>query len=67
VNTLTRIEILDSEAPTWRRKLEGISFCSAIAIAQRTPHDEVHRRASIILTRTVQNSFSREVEIFDCP
>jgi len=67
VSTLTRIEIVDSGAPTWRRKLEGISFCSAIAIAQRTRHDEVHRRASISLTRTVQNSFSRQLEIFDCP
>jgi hypothetical protein len=30
VSTLTRIEIVDSGAPTWRRKLEGISFCSAM-------------------------------------
>jgi hypothetical protein len=67
VSTLTRIEIVDSGVPTWRRKLEGISFCSAIAIAQRTRHDEVHRRASISLTRTAQNSFSRQLEIFDCP
>jgi hypothetical protein len=44
VNTLTRIEIVDSGAPTWRRKLEGISFCSATAIGilhDRSPLESV--------------------------